>query len=178
LLHAPVEGPAVFRADQRLRRTHALGHVRHIEPVSVDHVVEVATTFFPETEAMNALSGMDVLEICRPGLSADFDLSRGDLPYVAYGRIDDRFLAPAVRRPLRPSNKRSGKDSVPARSTSTLGIGISIAQQTKKSPGCFTPDSTASSGFSSWLYSISMYCNALSPAGHTRQTVIMRRSDG
>jgi hypothetical protein len=57
-------------------------------------------------------------------------------------------------------------------------IGISIAPPTKKSPGCFTPDSTASSGFSSWLYSISMYCNALSAPVQTRQTVIMRPSDG
>jgi hypothetical protein len=39
---------------------------------------------------------------------------------------------------------------------STLGIGISIAPLTKKSPGRFTPDSTASSGFRSWLYSTSM----------------------
>jgi len=58
LLHAPVEGPAVFRADQRLRRTHALGHVRHIEPVSVYHIVEVLTTLFLETEAVNALDGI------------------------------------------------------------------------------------------------------------------------
>ena len=58
LLHAPVEGPAVFRADQRLRRTHALGHVRHIEPVSVYHVVEVPAALFLETEAVNALGGI------------------------------------------------------------------------------------------------------------------------
>jgi hypothetical protein len=39
----------VFCADQRLRRTHALGHVHHIEAVSVDHVVEVATALFLDT---------------------------------------------------------------------------------------------------------------------------------
>jgi hypothetical protein len=57
-LHALVEGPAVFRADKRFWRTQAPGHVRHIEPVSVYHVVEVATALFPETEAMNALNGI------------------------------------------------------------------------------------------------------------------------
>jgi hypothetical protein len=58
LLHAPVEGSAVLGADQRLRRTHALGHVRHIDPVPVYDVVEVATALFPDTEAVNALGGI------------------------------------------------------------------------------------------------------------------------
>ena len=51
----------------------------------------------------------------------------------------------------------------------TLGIGISIAPETKKSPGCLTPETTASRGFNSWLYSISMCCIAPSGGQHTRQ---------
>ena len=46
-LHAPVEGSAVFLTDQRLRRTRTLGHVRHIKPVSVNHIVEVASALCP-----------------------------------------------------------------------------------------------------------------------------------
>jgi hypothetical protein len=53
LLGAPLEGSAVFRTDQRLRRTHTLGHVRHIEPMSVYRVVEVAAALFLDTETVN-----------------------------------------------------------------------------------------------------------------------------
>jgi len=53
LLHAPIEGSAVFCTDQRLRRTHTVGHVRHIEPVSVYRVVEVAATLFPDAKTVN-----------------------------------------------------------------------------------------------------------------------------
>src|ERR1700722_14272714 len=41
LIHSPVERPAVFRTDQRLRRTNTLSHVGHIEPVSIDHIVKM-----------------------------------------------------------------------------------------------------------------------------------------
>ncbi len=58
LLHAPVEGSAVFRTDQRLRRTRTLGHVRHIKPVSVYHIVKVATALFPDTKTVNAFGGI------------------------------------------------------------------------------------------------------------------------
>ena len=56
-------------------------------------------------------------------------------------------------------------------------MAISIAPQTKKSPGCFTSDRTASSGFSSWLYSISMYRNALS-ATPARVVLLAARERG
>jgi hypothetical protein len=58
LLHAPVEGSAVFRTDQRLRRTRALGHVRYIKPVSVYYIVEVAPALFPDTKTVNAFGGI------------------------------------------------------------------------------------------------------------------------
>ena len=58
LLHAPGEGSAVFRTDQRLRRTHTLSHVGHVELVSVDHVVKVATPLFPDTKTVNTLGGI------------------------------------------------------------------------------------------------------------------------
>ena len=54
LPHAPVEGSAVFRTHQRLRRTHSLRHVGHIKPVSVYHVVKVAAALFPDTKTVNA----------------------------------------------------------------------------------------------------------------------------
>ena len=58
LLHAPVEGAAVFRADQRLRRTQPFGGVRHVEMVCVYHVVEVATALFFGTKTMNLPGGV------------------------------------------------------------------------------------------------------------------------
>ena len=58
LLHAPVEGSSVFRTDQSLRRTHTLGRMRHVEPLSIDHVVEVATPLFPDTKTVNTLGGI------------------------------------------------------------------------------------------------------------------------
>jgi hypothetical protein len=58
LLHAPVEGSAVFRTHQRLRRTLALGHVRHIKPTSVYHMVEVASALFFDTKTVNAFGGI------------------------------------------------------------------------------------------------------------------------
>jgi hypothetical protein len=58
LLHPPVERSAVFRTDQSLRRTGTLGRVRQVEPVSVDHVVKVATALFVNTKAVNPLDGI------------------------------------------------------------------------------------------------------------------------
>ena len=58
LLDAPVKGSAVFLTDQRLRRTHTLGYVRHIEPASVYHIVEMATALFLDTKTVNSLGGI------------------------------------------------------------------------------------------------------------------------
>ena len=54
LLHAPDEGPAVFRADQRLRRTHALGYVSYQAGVCRSHGGGADGALL-DTEAMNAL---------------------------------------------------------------------------------------------------------------------------
>jgi hypothetical protein len=54
LLHAPVEGSAVFLTDQRLRLTRTLRHVRHIKPVSLYHIVKVASALFPDTKTVNS----------------------------------------------------------------------------------------------------------------------------
>jgi len=58
LLDTPVEGSAVLGTDQRLRRTHTLGHVRHIQPVSVYRVVEVAAALLLDTKTVNTFSGI------------------------------------------------------------------------------------------------------------------------
>ena len=55
LVHSPVEGAAVFRTDQRLRRTNTLGDVGHIELVSIDRIVKVAAPLFFNTETVNTL---------------------------------------------------------------------------------------------------------------------------
>jgi len=58
LLDAPVERAAVFRANQRLRRTRALGHVSHIELMMVNHSVEVAAALFLSAKPMHTLDGI------------------------------------------------------------------------------------------------------------------------
>lgn len=58
LVHSPVEGAAVFSTDQSLRRTDTLGHVGHIEPVSIDHIVKMAPPLFLNAEAVNTLGGI------------------------------------------------------------------------------------------------------------------------
>jgi hypothetical protein len=58
LIHSPVEGAAVFRTDQRLRRTNTLSHVGHIEPVSIDHIVKMAAPLFFNPEAVNTFGGI------------------------------------------------------------------------------------------------------------------------
>jgi hypothetical protein len=58
LIHSPVEGAAVFRTDQRLRRTNTVSHVGHIEPVSIDRTVKMAASLFFNTEAVNTFSGI------------------------------------------------------------------------------------------------------------------------
>ena len=45
---------AVFRADQRSRRTDPLGNVRHVERVSVYRVVEMLTTIFLYAKPVNS----------------------------------------------------------------------------------------------------------------------------
>jgi hypothetical protein len=55
LVHSPVEGAAVFRTDQRLRRTNTLSHVGHIELVSIDRIVKMAAPLFFNTETVNTL---------------------------------------------------------------------------------------------------------------------------
>ena len=58
LLHAPVEGAAVFRANQSLRRTHALGQVRHVKAVLVYCIVKVLTALFLYTKPVNPFNGI------------------------------------------------------------------------------------------------------------------------
>jgi hypothetical protein len=58
LAHSPVEGAAILRTDQSLRRTNTLGHVGHIEPVSIDHIVKVLPPLFFDTEAVSTLGGI------------------------------------------------------------------------------------------------------------------------
>ena len=40
------EGPAGFRADQRLRRTFAVGDVRHVQIVTLDLLVQMLTAIY------------------------------------------------------------------------------------------------------------------------------------
>ena len=58
LLHAPVERATVFRADQRLRRAHTLGHLRHSKAVLVYRIVKVLTSFFRYAKPVNPLGGI------------------------------------------------------------------------------------------------------------------------
>src|SRR5438093_10371771 len=55
---APVERATVFRADQRLRRAHTLGHVRHSKAVLVYRIVKVLTSFFLYAKPVNPLGGI------------------------------------------------------------------------------------------------------------------------
>ena len=55
LFHSSVESAAVFRADQRLKRTDTLGDVRHVETVLVYRVVEMLTALFLYAKPVSSL---------------------------------------------------------------------------------------------------------------------------
>src|SRR2546428_9914107 len=56
LLHAPVEGAAVFRANQSLRRTHPPGQVRHVKGVLAPSNGKGLAPVFFFTKSVNPLN--------------------------------------------------------------------------------------------------------------------------
>src|SRR3989442_15547292 len=58
LLHAPVEGAAVFRANQSLRGTHALGQGRHVKGGVVFFILEGVTALFFFTKTGKPFNGV------------------------------------------------------------------------------------------------------------------------
>ena len=106
----PQRAAAIRRRERHDQRAeHPVGFlgvpVRQKEAATVVHkqLVELGGDDCVVTSQTCLHLRKDGLEVCRPGFSAELDLVRSDLPHLAYGRIDDRRLAPAVRRPSPPA---------------------------------------------------------------------------
>jgi hypothetical protein len=48
-------GPGIARPGLR---THAFGDVRHVEPIPVDHIVQMAAALFVDAKTVNSQGGI------------------------------------------------------------------------------------------------------------------------